>query len=296
MSINREHKDRLFKMIFGKPEHRDWTLSLYNAVNGTTYEDPSQITFNTMEDSLYMGMKNDVSFVLNMWLNLYEHQSTFNPNEPVRCLMYLGRLWSKELLGNKYLNIYGQKLVVLSVPKFVVLYNGTLEEPDEQILKLSSAFPENIRDQADVELRVRMINVNHGHSADVMDKCRSLYEYAWLIDKIREYNKDKDLEEAIDMALEEMPDDYIIKAFLTANREEVRMSILTEYDEQKLMNRFWEEGREEGLEEGRKEGQTLLVEVITRLNKGESREQILASGVDEKTLELAEEVVGSNRN
>ena len=125
---------------------------------------------------------------------------------------------------------------------------------------------------------------------------RSLYEYAWLIDKIREYNKDKDLEEAIDMALEEMPDDYIIKAFLTANREEVRMSILTEYDEQKLMNRFWEEGREEGLEEGRKEGQTLLVEVITRLNKGESREQILTSGVDEKTLELAEEVVGSNRN
>lgn len=102
------------------------------------------------------------------------------------------------------------------------------------------------------------------------------------------------------MALEEMPDDYIIKAFLTANREEVRMSILTEYDEQKLMNRFWEEGREEGLEEGRKEGrkegQTLLVEVITRLNKGESREQILTSGVDEKTLELAEEVVGSNRN
>ncbi|MBR3041412.1 MAG: hypothetical protein IKH94_01925 [Eubacterium sp.] len=74
MSVNEKHKDRLFKMIFRRPEHREWTLSLYNAVNGTDYDDPSEIRFNTMEDTLYMGMKNDVSFVMDMWLNLYEHQ------------------------------------------------------------------------------------------------------------------------------------------------------------------------------------------------------------------------------
>ena len=53
--INREHKDRLFKMIFGRPENRQWTLSLYNAVNGSDYDDPSQIEYNTMEEMLYMG-------------------------------------------------------------------------------------------------------------------------------------------------------------------------------------------------------------------------------------------------
>lgn len=106
--INREHKDRLFKMIFGRPENRQWTLSLYNAVNGSAYEDASQIEFNTMEEMLYMGMKNDISFILDMWLSLYGHQSTFNPNMPVRCLLYLGSLWSKHLMGDSRVDIYGK--------------------------------------------------------------------------------------------------------------------------------------------------------------------------------------------
>jgi len=323
MSVNREHKDRLFKKIFGRPEHRDWTLSLYNAVNGTAYDDPSQIEFNTMEDTLYMGMKNDVSFVLDMQLNLYGHQSTYNPNAPVRCLLYLGRLWSKYLLGEDKINIYGSKLIMLPAPKFVVFYNGTENEPDEMILRLSSAFTEDRREKADIELKVRMLNINCGRNKKMLDDCRPLYEYSWLIAAIREYKAGMEIEAAVDKALEEMPDDFCIKSFLVANREEVRMSILTEYDEERIMNCFKEEGREEGIKEGRKEGikegrkegikegrkegikegrkegikegrkegQILLVEVISRLNKGESREQILASGVDEKTLELAEGVV-----
>ena len=245
MSVNREHKDRLFKMIFGRPEHRDWTLSLYNAVNGTAYDDPSLIRFNTMEDSLYMGMKNDVSFVMDMWMNLYGHQSTFNPNAPVRCLMYLGRLWGKELIEGKKVNIYGSKLVQLPVPRFVVFYNGTDEEPDEQELKLSDAFPEERRDKAEVELVVRMININQGYNEELAEKCRPLYEYSWFIEKIRQYNGEEKIEKAVDRALEEMPEEFCIKRFLIANREEVRMSILTEYDEQKTMNLFKEEVREE---------------------------------------------------
>ena len=211
MSVNREHKDRLFKMIFGRQEHRDWTLSLYNAVNGTAYDDPSLIRFNTMEDSLYMGMKNDVSFVMDMWMNLYGHQSTFNPNAPVRCLMYLGRLWSKELIEGKKVNIYGNKLVQLPVPRFVVFYNGTDEEPDEQELKLSDAFPEERRDRAEIELVVRMININHGYNEELVEKCRPLYEYSWFIEKIRENNTEEDIEKAVDKALEEMTDDFSIK-------------------------------------------------------------------------------------
>ena len=278
--INKEHKDRLYKMIFGNPDHRQWTLNLYNAVNGSDYDDPSQITYNTMGDALYMGMKNDVSFVLDMWLNIYGHQSTFNPNMPVRCLLYLGRLWSKQLIGNEKVSIYGKKQIRLPSPKFVVFYNGTEEEPDEAEQKLSNAFPEAHREKADIELKVRMLNINAGHNRELMEKCRPLYEYSWLVAKIREHGAKMGIEEAVDLALKEMPEDFGIREFLIANREEVRMSILTEYDEAKTMAYFKEEGREEGRKEGREEGREeggqkhLIKQICRKLQKGKTAEQI----------------------
>ena len=86
--INRQYKDRLFKFLFGNPEHRDWTLSLYNAVNGTAYEDPDDITFTTIKNAVYMGMRNDVSLLLADTMDFYEQQSTYNPNMPMRFLVY----------------------------------------------------------------------------------------------------------------------------------------------------------------------------------------------------------------
>ena len=62
--INREYKDRLFIFIFGREENKEWTLSLFNAVNGSDYDDPSVIEFDTLDNYLYMGMKNDVSFLV----------------------------------------------------------------------------------------------------------------------------------------------------------------------------------------------------------------------------------------
>ena len=96
--INKEYKDRLFTKIFGREEHRDWALNLYNAVNGTSHADAEAIEFNTLEDVLYMGMKNDVSFLFHMEMNVYEHQSTFNPNMPVRMLSYVGMLYRKYVM------------------------------------------------------------------------------------------------------------------------------------------------------------------------------------------------------
>lgn len=87
-TINSKHKDRLFSFLFGNHEHREWTLSLYNAVNGSAYDNPDDIQITTIEDVIYMGMKNDVSFLISDMLNIYEQQSTFNPNMPVRLLMY----------------------------------------------------------------------------------------------------------------------------------------------------------------------------------------------------------------
>ena len=93
--INREYKDRLFSFLFGDNSRKEWTLSLYNAINGSNYSDPDELEINTLEEVLFMGMKNDVSFIIGGHINLYAHQSSYNPNMPVRELIYLGHLYSK---------------------------------------------------------------------------------------------------------------------------------------------------------------------------------------------------------
>ncbi|MCI6983283.1 MAG: Rpn family recombination-promoting nuclease/putative transposase [Treponema porcinum] len=96
-SFNRQYQDRLFKAIFGREEHKDWLLSLYNALNGSSYTDPSAIEINTIEGIIYVTMKNDISFLIDSQLNLYEQQSSYNPNMPLRGLMYFAELYQKHL-------------------------------------------------------------------------------------------------------------------------------------------------------------------------------------------------------
>ncbi|MBR3308110.1 MAG: hypothetical protein IKI75_12770 [Lachnospiraceae bacterium] len=276
--VNREHKDRLFKMIFGREEHREWTLSLYNAVNGTDYDDPSQIEFNTLEDGLYLGMKNDMSFILDDQLMIYGHQSTYNPNAPVRCLIYLGDLWSGLLYGRETNSIYGSRLIRLPAPRFVVFYNGTEKADEEIVLKLSEAFTEETRKKSDVELSVRMVNINSGYNMKLLDKCRPLYEYSWLIARIRENLKTMKIEEAVDRALDDMPENFLIRRFLMENRGAAHLSILTEYDEEKVKRTYKDEGREEGSEH------RLIDQICKKLRKGKNVRQIADEVEEDETL------------
>ena len=217
---NREYKDRLFNALFGREEHKNWTLDLYNAVSGKNYKDKNLIELNTIEGVVYMGMHNDVSFIIDCTVNIYEQQSTFNPNMPLRILMYLGKLYDKYVTSRKK-NIYGSRQIQLPVPKLVTFYNGTREEPDEKILSLSDAFPKG--SDPDVQVRVRMLNINYGRNKELMEKCRPLMEYAWLVREIRS-NKEKgmDLDTAISMAIRKMDDDSLIKDFLLENESEVK--------------------------------------------------------------------------
>lgn len=248
-TINREHKDRLFSFLFGKKGNKEWTLSLYNAVNHTQYTDPDSIEFTTMEDAVYMGMKNDVSFTLFRVMNVYEQQSTYNPNMPVRQLMYAAKLYDK-YIQQKKLNIYGKKLVCLPIPKLVVFYNGTDGE-DDQVLSLSDAFAQNGETmEADLEARVRMVNINYGNNKSLLDSCRPLKEYAWLVDRIRENQKTMGIEDAVDQAIDDMPEDFVIREFLIGHKAEVKDMCITEYNEAETLRMIREEGREEGREQG----------------------------------------------
>ena len=235
-SENVQYKDRLFNFLFGAEENRAWTLSLYNAVNHSDYQDPDAIEITTIKEVMYLGMHNDVSFLIMGEMNLYEQQSTYNPNMPVRMLQYTGNLYEKYILQRR-LNKYGSSLLSLPAPKLVVFYNGTRDEPDEKILKLSDSFPEGA--SFDVEVRVKMLNVNYGRNPKVLEACKPLDEYAWLVAEVRK-NRAKEREDsvdhAVDRAIEAMPKDFCIKPFLEAHRAEVKGMLLTEYNEAETMD------------------------------------------------------------
>ena len=268
--VNRENKDRLFRFIFGRPENKEWTLSLYNAVNGSHYTDPELLEITTMEDALYMSMKNDLSFLIADTMNFYEHQASVNPNMPIRLLIYAGMVYSKYVEDERnQINLYSGRQQMLPVPKLVCFYNGLPEQPDQTILSLQDAFPEGA--EGDISVKVTMLNINYGRNRALMKTSRPLNDYAAFVMDFRQKVADGMIpDDAAAAAIDELPEDSPIKAFLLANRAEVKRMCLTEYDEVRTMNMFREEGRAEGRAEGREEGRAegVLTTLISLVKKG----------------------------
>ena len=257
VKATKKYKDTIFRMLF---ENKENLLSLYNAMNHKNYTDADALQVVTLENSIYMGMKNDLAFILDMNLYLYEHQSTYNPNMPLRDLFYI---------FNEY-----QKLVV-------------------QKSLYSSAY-ECQTDEPNLELRVTMLNVNEGHNQELMEHCQTLKEYAQYVAKVRKYTSlgELSLEEAVECAVEECIKEGILAEFLIQNRAEVISMSIFEYnkdeEEKKLRKAEFEAGREAGIEEGRMAGleagrksgieegrMELLKQLIQRkLSKGKSIDEI----------------------
>ena len=196
MKLGKKFRDALFRKVFNNKKD---LLSLYNALNNTEHTDESLITINTIEDAIYIGYKNDISFIINSELNLYEHQSSVNPNMPVRGLIYFAELYKGYIEQNNLL-IYNERLVKLPFPRYVVFYNGTEDEPEEQELRLSDAFVqvpegEGLKDTAgieadkthkpSVEVIVQLLNINYGCNQKLMEKCQKLMEYSQFIALVR---------------------------------------------------------------------------------------------------------------
>ena len=219
------------KFIFGNPDKRQWTLDLYNAINGSGYDNPDDIQFNTIDDAVYLGMKNDVSFIIMNELHLWEHQSTYNPNMPMRFFIYAAKLYEKYITGSEYYQ-YSRTLQTAPCPRCICFYNGTENQPEEKVLRLSDAFI----GEGDIEVRVRMLNINYGKNENLMNVCEPLNEYAWLVDTIRKNQKImSSIEDAVEAAIAEMPDDFVIRKFLLLNKAEVKGMFLTEWDQAKVL-------------------------------------------------------------
>ena len=277
MTIHNQHKDRVFKFIFGNPDNKAWTLALYNAINGSEHNNPDDIIFNTIEDAVYLGMKNDVSFIILNELHLWEHQSSYNPNMPMRFFIYAAKLYEKFIAGSEYYS-YSRILQKAPCPKCICFYNGTTEQPERKVLKLSEAFGGN----DDIEVFVTMLNINYGKNKILMEACEPLSEYAWLVDAIRRHQqKLKNLEAAVDAAIHDMPDNFVIKKFLLLNKAEVKGMFLTEYDQEKVLEQAVYDDRKRVAIDMLQENLPLqLIAKISKLSEEAIRNLALSIGVN----------------
>ena len=241
--VHREHKDTLFRMLF---REKDALLALYNALNRTEYTDTSSLEITTLEDAVYMNYKNDISFVFDFELMLYEHQSTVNPNMPFRDLVYVTKILQGRTARE---NLYSSVPVRIPSPRFIVFYNGTRKQPEIQTLKLSALY-EKEQEYPDLELTVTVYNINHGQNRELMECCHDLKEYAQFVEKIREYAGTLPIAEAVDKAVDYCIRHNILYDFLLKHRSEVIEMCLFEYDEELHMKSVKEEGIEEGIKKG----------------------------------------------
>ena len=239
-STDRTYKDRVFRMLV---KDRAVALEIYNAMNDTNYRDPPQLQITTLENAIYMGMKNDVSFIIDSRLAFYEHQSTDNPNMPLRNLFYVACVYASLVDGK---NIYGSRLISLPNPKFVVFYNGKKDLPERSILRLSDAYEvSSEHEETALELQVEVLNINRGKNQALMEKSPTLYQYSFFVDTVRKYESALPFEQAMERAIDECIGRGILSDFLQHNKAEVLRVCLFEYDQEKHIRQEKDESWED---------------------------------------------------
>ena len=263
--VQKKYNDTVFRMLFGKEER---ALSLYNGVNGTDYKDASSLNFNTLENAVFMNVKNDLSFVFASSVNLYEHQSTVPVNMPLRDLFYIADVWQKEFMDK---SIYSNKRTVMPNPNFVVFYNGVRVLPEQMEMKLSDSYLIQT-DEPTLELKVRVLNINPGMNEELKEKCPELKQYMQYVDKVRKYCEETELRDAVIKAVEECIRENILRDFLMEQKSEVVKMSIYEFDEEREMAIIRADERELGREEGREEEQhriTVLYKCLLKDNRME---------------------------
>jgi hypothetical protein len=229
----REYKDTVFRTLFSdEPLLR----SLLNAVSGSAYDERTPVVINTLDDQVFKNRCNDISCIVDGKLVVFiEHQSTINPNMPLRMLLYISELYNL-IIDNKA--VYSSKQIPLPRPVFYVLYNGDASFPEAQCYRLSDAFMAVPgREDVNLELQVQVVNVNQGHNPEVLQACPALGAYAVFVDKVRGYKRAMKqdavadpLTAAIQAAIDECIASNVLKDFLTKHRAEVMKMFNHEYN------------------------------------------------------------------
>jgi hypothetical protein len=289
--IKRNYKDTLFISLFGSAHE---ALELYNALNGTDYKNENDIEITTLENAMYLGFKNDVSFLLFDELNLYEHQSTENPNMPLRGLFYFTAEYQKIVEERQY-NIYGSRRIELPAPRYVVLCNAEDMKEERTTLRLSELYNREI-DVPCLECTAEVININKGHNEAILNKSITLNGYAELVFLARKYRAmETDERTAAEKAIDECVDSGILSDYLQRYRSEVVGMILEEYDaekQRKLDRRdAYAEGKAEGKAEDRSEA---VMDFLADL--GDVPDDIKSAVMEEKDMDRLKKMMkGASR-
>ena len=235
--------DHLFIAIFGKDTERSkrWRLELYNALNNTNYTDPDALELNTLENVLFIKMHNDVSFLVDSQMTLFEHQRTTNQNMPLRGLFYFTQLYHKYLKDTDK-QLTNSTLIKIPNPNYIVFYNGDTTRDEDYELKLSDAFIYEDK-SGRFEWTARVLNINKDYNLSLQKKCKSLYDYIQFTSRIKE-NKEKGMltEKAIDEAIDWASQQNLLEGYIREQRAEVKMTLLTEYDEEASIRGWLRDG------------------------------------------------------
>ena len=271
-AANRNYKDTVFRMLFSDRKN---LLSLYNAVNQSNYKNPEDLKIVTLENAIYMGIKNDLAFIMDTNLYLYEHQSTYNPNMPLRDLFYICSEYQK-LVDKK--SLFSSTLQKIPAPNFIEFYNGSTVISDCTELRLSSAF-EHLSGKPKLELIVTVLNVNEGHNAELMQHCSMLKEYAQYVARVRHYASDMPLNQAVKRAVDECIREGILAEFLARNRNEVISMSIFEYDKELEEKKLRKAEYEYGFAEGEKHAAIETAKRMLKTNNFSLEEIAAFSGV-----------------
>ena len=249
ITINRQYRDSLFKIVFNEKKE---LMSLYNALSGKNLTNPDELIINTLEDAVYVGIKNDISFIFDENLSIYEHQSTFTPNLALRGFFYIADLYKKMYYSDK---IFTKSRISILTPKLVVFYNGNEEIPDVSEQHLSDSFI-NKNACSDLEVTAHIYNINIGHNRELISRCRKLYEYCTFIDRVKKIMNTKDTDnvnQLLNQVIDECIADGILADILTEERNRVMTTILAQFNAEKYIEYEREYSYSEGLEQGRTE-------------------------------------------
>jgi len=286
---NPEYKDRLFKFIFGKDteQSKRWRLQLYNALNGTDFKDPDELKINTIENVIYITMHNDISFLIDTEMNLFEEQSSYNPNMPLRGYMYFAILY-QTYLSEHDMNLISCSRVMIPTPKFYVFYHGGPKQPERWKMKLSDSFLSK-DDSGDFQWTATIINLHPNHNGALNKSCIPLYHYVKFVSMITA-NIESGIEkkQAIEMAVDEAIKENLLEGFFKIHRAEVIGMCLTEIDEEEAKRIWHKDGFAEGKNEGRSE--KAVEDAIMLVNEYEEKPEVAAQKMN-APLELVLEAL-----
>ena len=270
---NKEYKSDVFSMLL---QDKKRAMEIYNAINGTDYDDPELVEMTTLDDkSFSLTVRNDASFILDANLSLYEHQSTYCPNMPLRDLLYFASIIQKQIKAQKR-DIYGGRILKIPVPHFVVFYNGKEDAPDQYDLRLSDAFEKETKNP-EIELVCHVYNINNGKNVPLLSKCQTLREYMYFVDMVRKNNEiSGNLEDAIEKAINQCMEENVLRDFLAQHREEVMHVMTLDYTFERRLKMQRAEAIEDGERIGKEIGkeEKLSEQIRKKIQKGKPLDQI----------------------